>query len=362
MLKVGFVGWRGMVGSVLLDRMRQEGDFGGIEARFYSTSNVGGSGPAEAGGAPLLDAMDPGALAACDVLISCQGGDYTKAVLPKLEAEGFRGIWIDASSALRMDERATLVLDPVNGADLRDALHRGSTLFAGANCTISLLILALLGLLRRNEVEWISTMTYQAASGAGAKQMLELVEQMRFLSAAASGAGTALEVDAALTEAFHRAPVAALGAPLAASLLPWIDTAMPSGQTREEWKAEVEATRLLGSRIPIDGTCVRVGSMRCHAQALTIKLKREIPLDEIEGWLADAHDWTSVVRNDKAETFAKLTPAAVGGTLLVPIGRLRPMTLGPTFLTGFTVGDQLLWGAAEPLRRMLGIVREVRGL
>ena len=362
MLKVGFVGWRGMVGTVLLDRMRQEGDFEGIEPRFFSTSAAGGEGPPEAGGARLLDANDVRALDACDVLITCQGGDYTRAVFPALQAQGFRGIWIDAASALRMDPHTTLVLDPVNGEALRDALHAGQTVFAGANCTVSLLILALLGLLRRHEVEWISTMTYQAASGAGAKQMRELVDQMRFLSAAGLAAESTLELDAAVTRAFDEVPTAALGAPLAASLLPWIDVAMPSGQTREEWKAQVEGAKLLGRSVPIDGTCVRVGSMRCHAQALTIKLRREIPLDEVQGWLANAHPWTTVVPNERTPTLEKLTPAAVSGTLAVPIGRLREMTLGPTFLTAFTVGDQLLWGAAEPLRRMLGIVREVRGL
>lgn len=352
MLKVGFVGWRGMVGSVLQARMQEEGDLEGIEARYFSTSNPGGEGP----NGTLLDAHDLDALAACDVVITCQGGSYTQGVFPDLMGAGYDGLWIDASSALRMEPETMLVLDPVNGDGLRQALKDGRQVFAGANCTVSLLVLGLLGLLQSGEVEWVSTMTYQAASGAGARQMKELVEQMRALSAAADPAEAALVIERAVRGA--DAPTDAIGALLAGSALPWIDRAMPSGQTREEWKAQVEAARILGREIPIDGTCVRIGAMRSHAQAFTIKLKRALPLDEVTAMLDGAHGWTSVVPNEKQVTLERLTPAAVSGTLQVPVGRLRPMTLGPEFLTGFTVGDQLLWGAAEPLRRMLAIVRE----
>jgi aspartate-semialdehyde dehydrogenase len=362
MLSVGFVGWRGMVGSVLMARMREEGDFAGLDARFFSTSNPGGTGPAEAGGAPLLDAYDLPSLAACDVIVTAQGSAYTQQVHGPLRADGWSGLFIDASSALRLDDDALLVLDPVNGDALRQGLVDGTKVFCGANCTVSLLLLGLLGLVRTGEVEWIASSTYQAASGAGAKLMRELVRQMKHVGDAAAPAlsGSALDLDSAVADALASAECETAPVPLAGSALPWIDKLMPTGQTREEWKAEAEASRLLGRRLIIDGVCVRIGSLRSHAQAVTIKTKRPLPLDEVRQALAEAHPWARVVPNEPEATLAHLTPAAVAGTLSVPVGRLRPMAMGPDHLAAFTVGDQLLWGAAEPLRRMLRLVREHR--
>jgi aspartate-semialdehyde dehydrogenase len=365
--RVGIIGWRGMVGSVLLERMRAECDFDHVEPVFFSTSQVGAPGPDVGHGtAPLLDANDVAAFAGLDAVISCQGGDYTKAMHPRLRAGGFTGYWIDAASALRMKDDAVIVLDPVNRAGIDAALARGVKDYIGGNCTVSLMLMAIAGLFEQGWVEWLSTATYQAASGAGAKQMRELVAQMKVLGEAGAAEldsdSRILALDRLVTCAMRTTgfPTAALGAPLAGSVIPWIDSAMENGQTREEWKGIAETNKILGTThpIPVDGVCVRVGAMRCHSQALTIKLTRDVPLDEIADVLGRANAWVRVVPNDKASTLAGLSPAAVSGTLNVPIGRLRKMQLGPTFLSAFTVGDQLLWGAAEPLRRMLRILAD----
>ena len=367
-MRVGIVGWRGMVGSVLLERMGAEGDFEGLQASFYSTSNAGGSGPDVGCGETLLkDAHDLDALGAEEVLITCQGGGYTDAVYIPLRERGWKGVWIDAASTLRMHPRATLILDPVNGDAIRGALAKGAKTFIGANCTVSLMLMGLVGLLRTGQVEWISSMTYQAASGGGARHMRELVQQMATLGSDAAAllddpASGALALDGRVSQSLRSEtfPTQYFGAPLAASALPWIDRLVDDGQTREEWKAMAEANKILGlqsSPLPIDGLCVRIGAMRSHAQALTIKLKSDMPLDEIEGAISSAHRWVDLVPNEQAATLAHLTPAAVSGTLKVPVGRLRKMKMGPSYVSAFTVGDQLLWGAAEPLRRMLEIVR-----
>jgi aspartate-semialdehyde dehydrogenase len=367
MLRVGIVGWRGMVGSVLVQRMREERDFDPIEPVFFSTSQAGGKGPAIGKAAePVKDANDIAALKALPVILSCQGGDYTNDVHPKLRAAGWRGYWIDAASALRMNEEAVIILDPLNMPLIQRSLKDGKRDFIGGNCTVSLMLMGMAGLFQRDEIEWATSMTYQAASGAGAANMRELVAQMAHIGAAAKRlldepASAVLELDRAVTDAVRSPalPKEHFGQPLAASLLPWIDKDMGNGQSREEWKAQVEANKILGrngSQIPIDGVCVRVGAMRCHSQALTIKLRRPLPLDEIEGMLADAHDWVKVVPNRRDESLAELTPAAVSGKLSVPVGRLRKLPMGDEYLSAFTVGDQLLWGAAEPLRRMLRIL------
>ena len=371
MLRVGVIGWRGMVGSVLMERMRACDDFTGIDATFFTTSNVGGSGPdLGAGPTTLVDANDLANLANLDVIISCQGGSYTSATHGPLRELGWRGYWIDAASTLRMDDCAIIALDPVNLAVIERGMAAGIRTFCGGNCTVSLMLMGLAGLFERGLVEWLSSMTYQSASGAGAKHMIELAAQMRTLTDAAAPAlddpaATALDLDRLVTAALRSAGLATdnFGAPLAASLLPWIDRQVELGQTREEWKGFVETNKILatGTAIPVDGTCVRVGAMRCHSQAFTIKLTRDLPLDEISAIIAGANDWVRVVANDKQATLAELTPAAVSGTLAVPVGRLRKMRMGPEYLTAFSVGDQLLWGAAEPLRRMLRIVREQRG-
>jgi len=363
MQTVGFIGWRGMVGSVLINRMREEQDFVGFEPVFFTTSQAGAPGPDVGQGAqPLRDAMDVRALAEMDLLVSCQGGDYTLEMHPKLRAAGWRGIWIDAASALRMRDDAVIVLDPVNRDRIEAGLNAGLLDYVGGNCTVSLMLMAMQGLFREGLVSWVSSMTYQSASGAGAKNMKELVAQMADLAGvgaalACDPASQVLELDRRLSERLLAPdfPTEAFGAPLAANLIPWIDKAMPDGRTREEWKGMVETNKILGTGVPIpvDGQCVRVGAMRCHSQALTVKLKRDVPLEEIEALLASANDWVEVVPNDKAATLTRLTPAAVSGSLRIPVGRLRKMVLGPDFLTAFTVGDQLLWGAAEPVRRML---------
>jgi aspartate-semialdehyde dehydrogenase len=368
MIKVGFVGWRGMVGSVLMERMKAEGDFKGFEPLFFTTSNVGGPAP-EVGlsAPPLVDARDIGRLAAMDIIVTCQGGDYTNEVYPKLRGQGFKGYWIDAASALRMKDDSIIVLDPVNLKVIRKGLRAGIRDYIGGNCTVSLMLMAMSGLFRKNLVSWISTMTYQAASGAGAKNMIELVRQMAHLSNAArplldNPAATALEYEALVTSELRggKMPCENFGAPLAASLIPWIDKPMENGQTREEWKGGAETNKILGTKqtVPVDGLCVRVGAMRCHSQGLTIKLTKDVPLAEITAMIASDHEWVKVVPNTKEATLKDLSPAAVSGTLTVPIGRLRKMILGPTYLTAFTVGDQLLWGAAEPVRRILKIVLE----
>lgn len=363
MQTVGFIGWRGMVGSVLIDRMRQENDFQGFEAVFFSTSQAGLPGPDVGGGStPLRDAEDIRALAEMDMIVSCQGGDYTKAIHPKLRAAGWRGYWVDAASALRMKDDAVIVLDPVNRKRIDQALDKGLRDFVGGNCTVSLMLMGMQGLFDAGLVEWVTSMTYQSASGAGAKHMKELVAQMAGLvdagrELAADPASQVLELDRRISAKLKDGslPTDAFGAPLAANLIPWIDSAMEDGRTREEWKGMVETNKILGSEIPIpvDGQCVRVGAMRCHSQALTLKLKRDVPLAEVEALIAGANDWVKLVPNDKASTLAQLTPAAVSGGLTIPVGRLRKMALGGDYLTAFTVGDQLLWGAAEPVRRML---------
>jgi aspartate-semialdehyde dehydrogenase len=366
-MRLGIVGWRGMVGSVLMERMKAEGDFSGVETVLFSTSAAGQVGPDVGDGPkPLEDATSLTSLRSMDVIVTCQGGDYTEQVYPALMQSGFRGYWIDAASTLRMKDDAVLILDPVNQAVIEQALDRGTRTFVGANCTVSLMLMGIGGLFRAGWVEWVSSMTYQAASGAGARNMLELVEQMGVLASSTEAlrsnpAASALEVEKTLRahQTASSFPTEAFGAPLAASLLPWIDRAVDDGQTREEWKGEVEANKILCTdrRIPVDGLCVRVGSMRSHAQGLTIKLKKDIPLDDIEAQIANAHEWVNVVPNDKASTLAHLTPVAVSGTLKTPVGRLRKMKMGGEYLAAFTVGDQLLWGAAEPLRRLVAMLK-----
>ncbi len=354
-----------MVGSVLLQRMREEADFAGIESVFFTTSNVGGAAPAEAGaGATLLDAYDLKALAACPVLVSCQGGEYTGKVYGALLQSGWNGYWIDAASTLRMAGDAVIVLDPVNRAVIDKALDAGTKAYIGGNCTVSLMLMAMGGLFREGLVEWVSSMTYQAASGAGAAKMLELMQQMDCLTQAAKASpnGDALSVETAVTATQRSAamPTAEFGAPLAGSLLAWIDKEMPGGQTREEWKGEMETNKILGTAttIPVDGICVRVGALRCHSQGLTVKLNKDVPVADVEAILASSTPWTKLVANDKQDTITDLTPTAVTGTLTVPVGRVHKLRMGPEYVGVFTVGDQLLWGAAEPLRRMVRILRE----
>ena len=368
MLRVGFIGWRGMVGSVLLQRMREEKDFAHLDPVFFSTSNAGGSAPPEAGDrAKLKDARDLGELAGCEVLLSCQGGDYTKEVYAPLRQRGWKGYWIDAASTLRMSDDAVIILDPVNAGRIREGLAKGLRAYIGGNCTVSLMVMAVAPLFRAGLVEWMTTMTYQAASGAGSAQMLELVRQMSALTdpVRQSPSDSALEVDRMTIEAQRSPslPTKEFGVPLAGSLLPWIDSEMPGGQTREEWKGMAETNKILGidPPVPVDGICVRVGTMRCHSQALCIKLAKDVPLTDIEQMLAGGNSWVRVIPNNKDATLRCLTPTAVSGTLNVPIGRLRKLAPGPQFLGAFTVGDQLLWGAAEPLRRMLNILRDHRG-
>jgi aspartate-semialdehyde dehydrogenase len=367
MLRVGIVGWRGMVGSVLVQRMREERDFDHVEPVFFSTSQAGAAGP-DIGKAvdAVKSATDIAELKKLPVIISCQGGDYTGEVYPRLRKEGWKGYWIDAASALRMKDDAVIILDPVNMPLIKDAVAKGVKSYIGGNCTVSLMLMGLAGLFQRDEIEWMTSMTYQAASGAGAANMRELVAQMARIGQSAQRlladpASAILDIDRAVTDALRAAdlPKDSFGYPLAASLLPWVDKDLGNGQSREEWKGQAETNKILGrngNAIPVDGVCVRVGAMRCHSQALTIKLKRELPLDEVEGMLAEAHDWVKVVPNRREETLAELTPAAVTGKLSVPVGRLRKLPMGKDFLAAFTVGDQLLWGAAEPLRRMLRIL------
>ncbi|MGE5097319.1 MAG: aspartate-semialdehyde dehydrogenase [Betaproteobacteria bacterium] len=372
MTTVGFVGWRGMVGSVLMERMREERDFDAIEPVFFTTSNVGGKGP-DIGKpvAALKDANDVGELKKLDVIITCQGGDYTNAIFPKLRAAGWNGYWIDAASALRMDKDAVIILDPVNRPVIDKALASGVKNFIGGNCTVSLMLMAVDGLLKADLVEWVSAMTYQAASGAGAQNMRELLQQMGEVHFAAKNllddpASAILDIDREVAgilrdESF---PTEHFGVPLAGSLLPWIDKDLGNGQSREEWKGHAETNKILGRQGPrevnVDGLCVRVGAMRCHSQGLTIKLRKDLPLHEIEQILAGANQWVKVVPNKRDETLKQLTPVAVTGTLDVPIGRLRKLRMGGEYLSAFTVGDQLLWGAAEPLRRMLEILLKAR--
>jgi aspartate-semialdehyde dehydrogenase len=366
-MNVGVIGWRGMVGSVLVQRMREEGDFQLIDPVFFSTSQAGAKPPEIGRRLPeVKDAKDIRELAPMEILISCQGGDYTSEIYPRLRAAGWTGYWIDAASTRRMADDAVIVLDPVNRDVIDRALENGVRDFIGGNCTVSLMLMAMAGLFRAGLVQWISAMTYQAASGAGAQQMRELVSQMGVLQAAVADqlpdpAATIIDIDRGVTAALRSSslPTAQLGYPLAGSLLPWIDKDPGTGQSREEWKAMAEGNKILGrtsDRIPLDGLCVRVGAMRCHSQALTVKLHGDVPLSEIETLLAGAHEWVRVVANNKDASLRELTPAAVTGTLMIPVGRLRKLSIGPEYLTAFTVGDQLLWGAAEPLRRMLRII------
>ena len=369
-MNVGIIGWRGMVGSVLVQRMREERDFEHIDPVFFSTSQAGAAAPEIGKRAPAVkDARDIAALSANDILISCQGGDYTSEIYPRLRQSGWDGYWIDAASTLRMAPDSVLILDPVNGDVIERAVTSGVRNYIGPNCTVSLMLMATAGLFRAGLVEWITAMTYQAASGAGAPQMRELVAQMGFLhershDLLSNPASTILEVDKRVADGLRSAemPTAKFGHPLAGSLLPWIADDLGTGQSKEEWKATAEANKILGfapDAVPIEGLCVRIGSMRCHSQALTIKLRRDVPLDEIESLIQSAHQWVRIVPNTKDASLAQLTPAAVTGTLQVPIGRLRKLAMGGEYLTAFTVGDQLLWGAAEPLRRMVRILMKM---
>ena len=359
MKKVGFIGWRGMVGSVLLQRMEGEQDFdGSFEAVYFSTSQIGGQGPS---GAALRDAFEISALSAMDILVTCQGGAYTQEVHPKLRAAGWKGFWIDAASTLRMQADAIIVLDPVNRQAIDAGMTQGIKDYIGGNCTVSLMLMGLGGLFAQGWVEWMSTMTYQAASGAGAKQMRELVRQMKVIGsvepAILDDKADILALDRAVNGLLADAafPVENFGAPLAGSLLPWIDQAWENGQTREEWKGIAETNKILGSKqpIPVDGVCVRIGAMRCHSQAITVKLTKDVPMNEILAALKAHNPWVKIVENTKEATLRELSPAAVSGKLTVPVGRIRKLNFGPEYLTAFTVGDQLLWGAAEPVRRML---------
>ncbi|HVQ15149.1 MAG TPA: aspartate-semialdehyde dehydrogenase [Vicinamibacterales bacterium] len=365
-MQVGIIGWRGMVGSVLVQRMREERDFDLVDPIFFSTSQAGGKAPSTGKTVPAVkDANDVNALAAMDILISCQGGEYTADIHPKLRRAGWTGYWIDAARQLRMADDAVIILDPVNRAVIDRAVDRGLKDFIGGNCTVSLMLMAMDGLFRADLIDWMTSMTYQAASGGGAKHMRELVSQMGIAHASvadllADPASSIIDIDRELITTQRRDfPVDNFGFPLAGSLLPWIDADLGNGQSREEWKAEAEGNKILGrtSRpIPIDGICVRIGSMRCHSQALTVKLRRDVPLADIESMLAEANDWVKVVPNEKNVSLRDLTPTAVTGTLTVPVGRLKKLSMGGEYLQAFTVGDQLLWGAAEPLRRMMRII------
>lgn len=367
MLKVGFVGWRGMVGSVLMQRMREENDFSDIEPVFFTTSQVGGEGPAIGRDtSPLKNAKSIGDLKAMDVIVSCQGGDYTTEIFPKLRSEGWNGHWIDAASTLRMENDAVVILDPVNLDVIQNALANGGRNWIGGNCTVSLMLMALSGLFRADLIEWVTAMTYQAASGAGAQNMRELLKQMGEAHRVAhellaDPASAILDIDREVAGILRdeRFPTAHFGVPLAGSLIPWIDKDLGNGQSKEEWKGQAETNKILGRQdnpVAIDGLCVRIGAMRCHSQALTIKLKQDVPLDEVTSILAEANAWVTVIPNEREATMKELTPTAVTGTLATPVGRLRKMSMGNHYLSAFTVGDQLLWGAAEPLRRMLKIL------
>jgi len=367
-MKTGLIGWRGMVGSVLMERMCAENDFDAIDPVFFTTSQVGQAAPdVGKGKSTLLDAYDLDALAKLDVIVTCQGGDYTNEVHGKLRDAGWNGYWIDAASALRMADEATIILDPINRPVIEKARAAGQKDFIGGNCTVSLMLMAVGGLFKAGLVEWISSMTYQAASGAGAKNMRELIDQMGTLYGIAADdlqdpASAILDIDRKVTEVLRSddIPIEQFGAPLAGSLIPWIDRAVEDGQTREEWKGCAETNKILQTEkaIPIDGICVRIGAMRCHSQALTIKLTKDISVEEITEILRNDNEWVEVVENTKEATLARLTPTAISGKLTIPVGRIRKMKMGPEYLSAFTVGDQLLWGAAEPLRRMLRILQE----
>ncbi len=369
MKRVGLIGWRGMVGSVLMQRMLEEQDFDLIEPVFFTTSNVGGQGPAIGKDiAALKDAYSIDDLKGLDVILTCQGGDYTSEVFPKLREAGWQGYWIDAASSLRMDDDSVIVLDPVNRKVIDQALDAGTRNYIGGNCTVSLMLMALGGLYEAGLVEWMSAMTYQAASGAGAQNMRELIRQMGAINASvadelADPASAILDIDRKVAETMRGEgfPVDNFGVPLAGSLIPYIDKELPNGQSREEWKAQAETNKILGrfkSPIPVDGICVRIGAMRCHSQALTIKLNKDVPMADIEGLISQHNPWVKLVPNHREDSIRDLGPTAVTGTLSVPVGRLRKLNMGSQYLGAFTVGDQLLWGAAEPLRRMLRILLE----
>ncbi|MGA9616832.1 MAG: aspartate-semialdehyde dehydrogenase [Serratia proteamaculans] len=366
MKNVGFIGWRGMVGSVLMQRMTEERDFDAIRPVFFSTSQHGLAAPTFGGQqGTLQDAYDVDALSALDIIITCQGGDYTNEIYSKLRESGWQGYWIDAASSLRMQDDAIIILDPVNRALIQQGLDKGIKTFVGGNCTVSLMLMSLGGLFANDLVEWASVATYQAASGGGARHMRELLTQMGMLHADVAKelqdpASAILDIERKVTAATRsgKLPTDNFGVPLAGSLIPWIDKQLDNGQSREEWKGQAETNKILNSGlvIPVDGLCVRVGALRCHSQAFTLKLKKDVPLPEIEQMLATHNDWVRVIPNDRELTMRELTPAAVTGTLNTPVGRLRKLNMGPEYLSAFTVGDQLLWGAAEPLRRMLRIL------
>jgi aspartate-semialdehyde dehydrogenase, gamma-proteobacterial len=366
MKNVGFIGWRGMVGSVLMQRMIQEHDFDGINAIFFSTSQVGQAAPSFTGKTGVLqDANDIEALKALDIIVTCQGGDYTSDIYPKLRNAGWQGYWIDAASTLRMKDDAVIILDPVNRANIDSALNQGIKTFVGGNCTVSLMLMSLGGLFAADLVDWVSVSTYQAASGGGARHMRELLTQMGMLHAEvakelANPNSSILDIEQKVTAKMRDGslPTDNFGVPLAGSLIPWIDKQLDNGQSREEWKGQAETNKILGTSkiIPVDGLCVRVGALRCHSQSFTIKLKKDIAIAEIEQLLASHNKWVKVIPNDRELSMKELTPAAVTGTLSTPVGRLRKLNMGKDFISAFTVGDQLLWGAAEPLRRMLRIL------
>lgn len=366
MKNVGFIGWRGMVGSVLMQRMIQEHDFDRVNAIFFSTSQAGQTAPNFTGKTSLLqDANDIEALKALDIIVTCQGGDYTTDIYPKLRNAGWLGYWIDAASTLRMKDDAIIILDPINRKNIDSALNNGIKTFVGGNCTVSLMLMSLGGLFAANLIDWVSVSTYQAASGGGARHMRELLTQMGMLHAdvakeLANPHSSILDIEQKVTAKMRDGslPTDNFGVPLAGSLIPWIDKQLDNGQSREEWKGQAETNKILGtsSIIPIDGLCVRIGALRCHSQAFTIKLKKDIAIPDIEQLLASHNQWVKVIPNDRELSMKELTPAAVTGTLATPVGRLRKLNMGKDFLSAFNVGDQLLWGAAEPLRRMLSIL------
>jgi aspartate-semialdehyde dehydrogenase len=371
---VGLVGWRGMVGSVLMDRMQSEGDFGLIEPMFFSTSNAGGAAPAMAKNEKTLkDAFDLDALQRCDIIITAQGGDYTSEVFPKLRAAGWKGHWIDAASTLRMKDDAVIILDPVNMPVIKNALAKGGRNWIGGNCTVSCMLMGVGALYKAGLVEWMSSMTYQAASGGGAQHMRELLTQFGTLNAEVRSLlddpkSAILEIDRRIIgkqRSLTAEEVANFGVPLGGSLIPWIDKDLGNGVSREEWKGGAETNKILGigegfgtPAIPVDGFCVRIGAMRCHSQALTFKLRKDVPVADIEAMIAADNDWVKLVPNTREDTMRDLTPVSVTGTLAIPVGRVRKLAMGPEYVGAFTIGDQLLWGAAEPLRRMLRIIIE----
>jgi len=367
MMHVGFVGWRGMVGSVLMQRMQEENDFKEFNSTFFSTSQTGSPAPAFAGSPTVLkDAHNVPDLLAMDIILSCQGGDYTSDIYPKLRTAGWQGHWIDAASSLRMEEDAVIVLDPVNGDLIQDAFKKGNKNWIGGNCTVSLMLLALDGLFKKDLIEWVSSMTYQAASGAGAQNMRELISQMGTIYDHAKNLvedrnSSILDIDKNVSSTIKSKnfPVDNFGVPLAGSLIPWIDKDLNNGQSKEEWKGSAETNKILGRSdhpIVIEGLCVRVGAMRCHSQALTIKLKKNISLEEINQTISSANAWVKLIPNEREISMNELSPASVSGKLSIPIGRIRKLNMGAEYISAFTVGDQLLWGAAEPLRRILRIL------